>query len=332
MRSKDDRSIALKLREDGCSYKEIGQKMNITLNSAKSLCTYTIKTIKRKPGPKPKIVKKSRLCIKRKISSILDQGQRVTSPKIMKECNLICHLRTVQKYLKKAGYKYKKAVKQIVLSKKHKLIRIERITHWITNNQVWEETIFSDEKRFSLDGPDDWRSYVSQSGYLVRQKRQCGGGGIMVWMMLMPNGLLAHRIITGKFNSKNYISLLEDMIVPIMKLNFGFDFIFQEDNSPVHKAKIVKDFMIASNICVLDWPPKSPDINIVEDVWGMIAEKVYDGPQFKNNNDLIEKINTTILDLTTTRRECLINLYSQIRMRLCQILQRNGNLYNKVIP
>jgi len=54
--------------------------------------------------------------------------------------------------------------------------------------------------------------------------------------------------------------------VPIIKLNNGDDYLFQEDNSPVHKAGKVQLFMKSAGIKVLKWPPKSPDLNIVEDV------------------------------------------------------------------
>ena len=120
------------------------------------------------------------------------------------------------------------------------------------------------------------------------------------------------------------------MIVPIIKLNYRSNFKFQEDNCSVHKAKSVKSFMNLSNIRVLDWPSKSPDLNIVEDVWRMISNKDYDGPQFRNNKDLILKINTVILELCDSKREILQELYTQIRKRLCKVLQSKGGLYNKI--
>ena len=99
----------------------------------------------------------------------------------------------------------------------------------------------------------------------------------MVWLMVMPNGLLCHQFIEGKFCSREYI---RRCAVPILKLNYGNDYFFQEDNSAVHKAKAVKKFMIDSNINVLEWPAKSPDPNIVEDIWKMLSSVIYDGRQF----------------------------------------------------
>jgi len=50
-----------------------------------------------------------------------------------------------------------------MLSKKHKEFRLKLITWWITENHHWENTVFSDKKRFSLDGPDDWRTYAAKN-------------------------------------------------------------------------------------------------------------------------------------------------------------------------
>ena len=52
----------------------------------------------------------------------------------------------------------------------------------------------------------------------------------------------------GTLNADKYIDLLRISAVPIMKLNYGDDFFFQEDNSPVHKARKVQNFLISSGI------------------------------------------------------------------------------------
>jgi len=88
------------------------------------------------------------------------------------------------------------------------------------------------------------------------------------------NGFLSHRVIEGNLNTDKYIELLRVTAVPIIKLNYGNDFLFQEDNSPVHKDGKVQYFMKSAGFKVMTWPPKSPDLNIAEDVWKILSDDV----------------------------------------------------------
>ena len=74
----------------------------------------------------------------------------------------------------------------------------------------------------------------------IRQIRQCEGGGILVWAMVMPNGLISHRIITGMLKASDYFCILKEQGIPIIKLNFGDNFCYQQDNASVHQAKVIK--------------------------------------------------------------------------------------------
>jgi len=135
--------------------------------------------------------------------------------------------------------------------------------------------------------------------------------------LVLHNGLLSYQVIQGNLNAEKYIDLLRTTAISIIKLNYGDDFVFQEDNSPVHKTRKVKDFMIGSNINVFDWPPKSLDINIAEDMWKLLSDAVYDGPQYENKAVLFAKINDAIADINKSKRNVIQNLYANIRSGLC---------------
>ena len=259
----------------------------------------------------------------------MEGGEKIHSVKLKIECDLNVTTRTIQRYMKRINMKYQKVPTKIILNKEHKKKRLNIIRNWIINNHRWDKTIFSDEKKFNLDGPDSWKSYMEKENKIFRGKRQCGGSSVMVWMMVLPNGLLSFQIIEGHFNSIKYINLLCKFIVPIIKLNFGDNVWFQEDNSPIHKSKIVKNFMFESKINVLAWPARSPDLNIAEDVWKRISDAVYDGPQFKNRHDLIKKIKEVIFHINSNERQVILNLYKTIQSRLCCVLEKQGNLCNK---
>lgn len=55
--------------------------------------------------------------------------------------------------------------------------------NYLTWGKEWENVIWSDEKRFNLDGPDRqeyyWHDLRKEEKFLV--SHQQGGGSIMVW-------------------------------------------------------------------------------------------------------------------------------------------------------
>lgn len=67
----------------------------------------------------------------------------------------------------------------------------------------------------------------------------------------------------------------------------GQPFVFQEDNAPIHKARIVKAwFREHPHITVLNWPPNSPDMSYIENIWGMIVSEWV--PAWERNGDAVE--------------------------------------------
>ena len=101
---------------------------------------------------------------------------------------------------------------------------------------------FSDEKLFSLEGSYYCRAYVQISEVIYGPRHQQKGGGIMVWVMIFPNGLLSFKILNRDFKSLTYIDLLCQTIVPIYKLNYEHIFRFHQDKSKNHTVIIVKEW------------------------------------------------------------------------------------------
>ena len=50
---------------------------------------------------------------------------------------------------------------------------------------------------------------------------------------------------------------------------------FVQDNPSVQTAKIFHKFFDENYVNVLRWPSKSPDINIIENVWSYIKDELY---------------------------------------------------------
>jgi len=100
-------------------------------------------------------------------------------------------------------------------------------------------------------------------------------------------------------------------------------------NSRVHKSMKITTFTHKSDIEVVKLTSRSQDLNIVEDIWEMIFNRVYDSPQFNNKQKLKEKVIHSINNINMEFRHVIVNLYGTYRSRLMTVLKSNCDLFNK---
>ncbi len=71
--------------------------------------------------------------------------------------------------------------------------------------------------------------------------------------------------------------LLEHFMLPSADKLYGdADFIFEQDLAPAHTAKSTKSWLNDHGVGVLDWPANSPDLNPLENLWGIVKRKMRD--------------------------------------------------------
>ncbi|POM64664.1 Transposase [Phytophthora palmivora] len=175
---------------------------------------------------------------------------------------------------------YEKRKASPVLTKKHKEARLT----WARAKVSWDVTkwgncVFSDEMKFNLDGPDCMQYYWHdlRREPEVYSTRQSGGGSVMVSAAFWASD--------GNQNSERYIYTISEYLLPFI------DRVYDRDNAPIHTSGATKEFLKEENVDVMDRPAKLPDLNPIENMWGVLARAVYaHGRQFQTREDHIETI------------------------------------------
>jgi len=150
----------------------------------------------------------------------------------------------------------------------------------------------------------------------------------MYFCIAFPNGLVLLRELVGKQKAVHYKALFQSLIVPSIRLNIGPTANLVQDNCRIHIARSIQDTYKASDINVIDWPSRSPDLNIVENIWKIISDHVYAGLQPKNLSELRQKINEVADVINHEKRLLISNLYDTFRDRLVKVLIKKGNIIN----
>jgi len=138
--------------------------------------------------------------------------------------------------------------------------------------------------------------------------------------MVLPNGMLSFKILDRHFNSPKYICLLSETIVLICKLNYGNNFWFQQDNSPILTAKIVKEWMANKCFPVIECPARSPDLNNMENIYTFVS--------FVYIDDLKIGIQNSIFLLNSTKTPTIMHLYDTFRKLLVSVIENHGSQIN----
>ncbi len=144
----------------------------------------------------------------------------------------------------------------------------------------WSKVLFSDESKFCI-------SFGKQGPRVLRKGGEAHSPSCLKSIVKFPqfNGLWNGSVcddlgcndicwcwsivlFENQHQKKTFMLLSADQLFIVA------GFIFQQDLAPAHTAKSTKSWLNDHGVGVLDWPANSPDLNSIENLWGIVKRKM----------------------------------------------------------
>jgi len=308
----------------GLSQRKVADQLQISRGGVRNIMkkfksSGIIADVPKTGRPRKLSVKKQRLII---IKSKLNPRWTANMLRSDGNINHLVSVDTVKRILRRAKLFGRVAVKKPFLSKINKIKRLK----WCREKQSWSSVnwkriIFSDESKIELHSKS--RQYV---------RRQVGSGlrpsmvqttkkfspYVMVWGAVRADGKRALAFCDENVNQHFYQQLLRENLPSIYSIRY----FFQQDGAKAHTATSTIDFLQANQIRQLqNWPPQSPDLSIIENLWDILKQKV----RRRNCRNIFELKSTILDEWNNISNDEILNLYESIPRRIRAVIRAGGS-------
>ncbi len=179
----------------------------------------------------------------------------------------------------------------------------------------WNHVLWSDETKINLFGSDGVKRVWRQPGEEHKDKSvlptvKHGGGSVMVWGCMSAAGTGELQFIEGTMNASMYCDILKKSMIPSLH--------FQHDNDPKHTSKTTAALL--KKLKVMDWPSMFPDLNPIENLCGILKQKV-EKRKVSNIHQLRDVIREEWKRTPVATCEALVN---SMPKRVKAVLENNG--------
>ncbi|KAH9078350.1 hypothetical protein Ae201684P_019441 [Aphanomyces euteiches] len=152
--------------------------------------------------------------------------------------------------------KHKKRKKTPCLIAKHMQQRMAYARKHTIAQKDFSRIIWSDEKRFNLDGPDGFQYYwhdlrKEPDSFLTRQN---GGRGVMIWVAFSKFVLSELAFLKGNQTYVMYVDTLSSYLMPYVHLHVDESLQFMQDGASIHRGKVVYEFLEEQGVALYDHP------------------------------------------------------------------------------
>lgn len=107
---------------------------------------------------------------------------------------------------------------------------------------------------------------------------ESGRISVNIWRWISAQGPGELEFIPPRANSSSYVDVLNNIMLPTVRNVFPREelnnFSFVHDNCPIHRGVIVREWLKEhAEVKVIPWPARSPDLNPIENIRGIMVQR-----------------------------------------------------------
>lgn len=265
-----------------------------------------------KGAGRPKVVTKE---LSQKIRRYIEKNPSISLRSLVTKLNGAVSRSTLSRHLKSLGYKNTIPKAAPMLTEVQKKKRLKWAKKHLNDN--WSKTFFTDETAFQL-----FRNTVGQ--WYKGKKPICrvpkNRTKIFAWGGFSKTGKVSLFCFKGIMTGEFYVGILEKRIAEIKSL-MGKRWRFQQDNDPKHTSGVAKSYLESYVPKVLEWPANSPDLNPIENIWGIVKTNV----EKRKPQNLGDLESFLVEEWDAVPETTLKNAVQSMRKRCELVIENNGD-------
>lgn len=217
--------------------------------------------------------------------------------KIKTKLNFKNFVRLIQQILSTTSHvKYIKRHSTVHRTLNHKKVDYHELFRNFNGTLLHGKMLYLRTKTFNLDGAGGlqhyWHNIRNDPEMVSRRVRV--EVSVMIWG---PSHTISRWICAEKMVSwinKQYCDILQHYLLSAADDIFGENWTFQNDNWPARCSNYTKEWFEASDVDVLDWPAKAPDLSTIKNFWGQLGRSVYTyDKQYETTSELDHAVATS---------------------------------------
>ena len=286
-------------RESSLSYREIARRCNISPSSAVRICHegFLNRNSKKRTGRPPLMSRKDKGRFIRTFHKMRDENPNVKITDVAKECEIKnVSYRTLIRTLNVAGYRWLKSRRRGLLSVDD---RKQRVRYARAALKKYGKDFWTDDVLLYLDGVSFrhnhrpyhdaicargkmWRKSKESLKYTSKGSKNLPGGRtlhLLVGISHSTGVVFAEEYekLNGSWFARFAHRTLQKVLMDCALVKNKEKLLFVMDNDPSQRSAIAKDALHEIGAEVVEIPPRSPDLNPIENFFHNIKHSLREG-------------------------------------------------------